>query len=143
MRSEPMNGYFNPMHQYSYDQGCPYRDTCPIRTQCPYCPHQTEGNGYINPNYYNMQMEYYQQNYERNEYPYQSIVPEQYGHENLYPISSNNSVNVGNYEYDNISPQYNNYGYINPEENIHSPWDNNRMYNQNSVNQMPIPCPYR
>jgi len=41
------------------------------------------------------------------------------------------------------NPLYNQYGYISPAENVNSPWDNNKMY-ENMNNPLPIPnCPYK
>lgn len=149
-----MNGYHNYQGQeYAYGPRCPYRDTCPMRTECPYCPHHMEGNSTMNPGYYgnmnmnmNMEMEYYvKDNAEPILYPYQNAAPVEYGNENLYPMTNNLSEVAGMESHENfpVNPHYNQYGYINPEENLHSPWANNNMYG-NMGNPLPIPkCPYQ
>jgi len=123
-----MNFCYNPQQEYYYSQGCPYRDTCPIRTQCPYCPHQLENYGFMNPGMYwntNMGMQYYDQAYD----PMysQNQTYENYGYDNLYPMTNAYPVQMPETYY-NIMPEYNKNGYISPNEDINSPWDNNRMY---------------
>ncbi len=158
-----MNGYYHyPQQGYSYGPQCPYRHTCPMRTECPYCPHQTEeaggmeqphyGNmsqgyyGGMNPGFcgnMNMEMGYYEENEEM--YPYSEISPEGYGYDNLYPMADNKFGNIMPETTDKkpVIPLYNQYGYINPAENVNSPWDNNKMY-ENMNNPLPIPnCPYK
>jgi len=122
-----MNFCYNTQQEYYYSHGCPYRDTCPIRTQCPYCPHQQE-NHCMNPGMYgnvNMGMQYYNPAYD----PMycQNLMYENYGYDNLYPMTNAYPEQIPE-TYDNIMPEYNKYGYINPNEDINSPWDNNRMY---------------
>lgn len=132
---------------YAYRPQCPYRDTCPARTRCPYCPHQLEGMAGMNPGDYskgNMQMEYYvRDNANPVPYPYESIAPEELGYENLYPVTNNMNTGMGNYGNQPVSPQYNPYGYINPDENIYSPWANNAMYG-GFANPLPMKnCPFQ
>ncbi|NLM10536.1 MAG: hypothetical protein GX213_07140 [Clostridiaceae bacterium] len=133
-----MNGYFcNPGYRHYYQPECPYGETYPISFQCPYCLNRFDGNVYMNNN---MGMEY-PVNYGYDENPHTNISPMEYGYDNIYPVSDNMYSNVGPGFSDNMSPYYNNLGYINPEENVHSPWDNNRMYTPNE-NSLPIPKPY-
>lgn len=142
-----MNVYYNnPQQGYFCSQGCAYRDACPIRTQCPYCPHQQETNNYMNMNqgmygnanmrmyentnmgmcgYANMGMHCYEQAYDP--MYYQNDMIENYGYDNLYYATNLYPAQIPE-SYDNIMPGYNKNGYINPKENINSPWDNNRMY---------------
>ena len=122
-----MNICYNPQQEY-YSQGCPYRDTCPIRTQCPYCPHQHENNNHMIPGMCgnaNMGMQYYDQAYDPMYCP--NLMYENYGYDNLYHATNLYPAQIPE-SYDNIMPGYNKNGYINPNENINSPWDNNRMY---------------
>lgn len=132
-----MNGYHHySQSEYTYWPDCPYRSTCPIRTECPYCPYQMEGYDPMNSDYnVNMNMEFYMKdNANPIVVPYQNVAAEEYGYDNLYPVENNTYPNVGmgNYGHNQAIPQYNELGYINPEENIHSPWDNNRMYGENN-----------
>lgn len=147
-----MNGsYYYPQQGFTYGSQCPYKNTCPIRTECPYCPHRMEDIGNINPGYYggmypenygnmNMGMGYYEN---KEMYPNTAINPEGYGYDNLYPMADYKSGNFMPEFADNKTALYNQYGYISPAENINSPWDNNRMY-ENINNPLPIPkCPYQ
>jgi hypothetical protein len=110
----------------------------------------------MNPGYSgNMQMQYHlmdnvnpvpypYENIASEEFGYESMVPEEPGHENLYPQPYNMTGNAGMNNYGNypISPQYNQYGYINPDENVHSPWANNTMYGGMN-NPLPMRnCPF-
>ncbi|MDD4295703.1 MAG: hypothetical protein PHC69_01960 [Ruminiclostridium sp.] len=136
----------NPHQGYFCSQGCAYRGICPIRTQCPYCPHQQETGNYMNmnPGMYgnanmgmyentnmgmcgcaNMGMHCYDQAYDP--MYYQNDMIENYGYDNLYHTANLYPTQIPE-SYDNIMPAYNKNGYINPNENINSPWDNNRMY---------------
>lgn len=106
--------------------------------RCPYCFRQLEPNGYMD---YNMGMWQNMPNWGYADNTYANISPVEYGYNNIYPAYDNTYANVGPEQYDNVSPQYNNLGYINPEEYIHSPWENNRMYTPND-NPPPLPHPY-
>lgn len=126
-----MNIYYNnPQHECFYETGCPYKDTCPIKPHCPYCPHRQENSKYISQTMYgNDYIEI--QGFEKAEQAYdplysQNYVYENYGHNNLYPVTNFYRAQIPE-EYDNIIPEYNENGYINPNENINCPWDNNRM----------------
>ncbi|HEY8422073.1 MAG TPA: hypothetical protein VIL05_10085 [Thermoclostridium sp.] len=117
-----MNGYCcNHGQGYHYEPGYPSMGSYQVRVQCPYCLNEFDANVYMDNN---MGMGY-QQNLGYAENPYANISPMEYGYDNIYPVSNN------------VFPaHYNNYGYIYPEENIHSPWDNNRMY---TPNENPLP----
>ncbi len=143
-----MNGYHHSQEmEAAYSPRCPYSNTCSMRTQCPYCPHQMEGNMEMNPVYHgnmNMQMEYYMKdNREPVFYPYENIESEKMGLENLYSDNMAGLAGVEDYNNFPAEPQYNPYGYINPDENVHSPWVNNAMYG-NIVNPLPLKdCPFQ
>lgn len=141
-----MNGVDIEQGMGAYRPRCPYRDTCPVRNWCPNCPHQMEG---MNPGYHsnmNMQMEYYvKDNANPVPYPYESIAQEEPGYENLYPMTGNMEAETGAGSYGNqpVSPQYNQNGYIYPDENVYSPWANNAMY-ASIVNPLPMKnCPFQ
>lgn len=122
-----MNGYFcNPCRMHYYASECPYREAYHISFQCPWCQNMFEGNVYMSGNMGMGHMQYcgYGEN------PCANISPAGYGYDNLYPESDNTHPNTGHMLHDNMSPYYNKLGYISPEENIYSPCDNNRMYNQ-------------
>ncbi len=111
--------------EYFYMPQCPYREICPVRTSCPVCPHHQEQYGNMNP-WQNSHMNQCGQNCAQNmEMQYQEYAG--YGYGNLYPneIMYGNVVPTGN-----VNPEgnyhYTNEGYINPDENILNPWDNNR-----------------
>ncbi len=128
----------------AYGMDCPYRNSCPARDQCPYCPHRMEE---MNTGYYgNMQMEYYAND---NMYPvpcpYDDVASQELGYENLYPMPNEMAADISNKSYDNepASPQYNQYGYLYPDENVLSPWANNAMYGGN-INPLPMKkCPFQ
>jgi len=109
-----------------------------------------EGISGMNPGYHgniNMQMEYHA-NANPVPYPYESTAPEEFGHVNLYPETYDMTDNAGMAGMSNdmnypASPLYNQYGYINPEENVYSPWANNAMYG-GMVNPLPVKnCPFQ
>ena len=143
-----MNGYdIGPGMGYAYGPRCPYRSTCPVRNQCPYCPHQMEGSSGMNPGYHgniNMRMEYHA-NANPVPYPNEITTPEEFGNENLYPEVYDMTENTGmaNMSYYPESPEYNQYGYINPEENIYSPWANNAMYGGMANPLLMKNCPFQ
>lgn len=142
-----MNGFdIQQGMEGAYGLHCPYRNSCPARARCPYCPYRTEG---MNSGYYgnmNMQMEYYvKENMYPVPCPYEDIASQEMGYDNLYPMPYEMAADTGNENYDNktASPQYNQYGYIYPEEDVLSPWTNNAMYGGN-VNPLPMKkCPFQ
>lgn len=141
-----MNGYHDYQEmEAAYVPRCPYRSTCSIRTQCPYCPHQMDGNAPME-NYGNMNMpmeSYVKDNLEPAFYPNENMPTEMMGYENLY---SDNMANLSGMEsYDNFpaGPKYNQFGYINPDENFYSPWVNNAMYGNFSNPLPPKDCPFQ
>jgi len=106
---------FNPEQGYYQSPVFPYGGTYPVRIQCPYCLNLFDINLNANHN-----MGYFAANpgYPENIYP--DTAQMDYGYDNLYPQT------------ENIHPMYyNKSGYFCPCENIHSPWDNNRMYTSN------------
>lgn len=128
----------NPGHGYHYGPVYPSGNTYPVMIQCPYCMNQLEINVNLN---YNMGMGHYHQSFGYGEEPGSNISPIEYGFDNIYPAADNAYSNVEPSYQDNMMPHYNNFGYIYPEENTLSPWDNNRMYAPNE-NPLPIPKPY-
>lgn len=129
---------------YGYGPMCPYRDTCPMRSECPYCPHQMEDDLRMTPGYYgnmNMGMEYYGiENVEHAMVP-NPAAPLEYGYDNLYPNNMAMLSGMENKTGFPVSSEYNHYGFINPAENMLSPWENNKMCGNNII---PIEnCPYR
>jgi len=116
-----MNGcFYNPGQWHHYAQEHQYGGAYPVRIQCPYCmnifdinisPNGSPGYTPVNSGYYeNIHPDAYQT---------------EYGYYNIYPQT------------ENIHPAYyNKSGYICPCENIHSPWDNNRMF---ASNESPLP----
>lgn len=137
-----MNIYNNPWQRQMYGSYCPYMDMCPVRAQCPYCPHRQESDNYMNHMMYgnvNMGMGYHKQEY----YPmeYQNIMYNNYGYD---PMTNMYAAQMPE-EYDMVMPEYTQDGYINPYENINSPWANNNMYmEKKSENPLPLPdCPFK
>jgi hypothetical protein len=57
----------------------------------------------------------------------QNSMYDNYGYDNLHSAENMCPVQIPS-KYDKDMNVYNKYGYINPKENINSPWDNNRMY---------------
>ncbi|HEY8499105.1 MAG TPA: hypothetical protein VIL89_00675 [Clostridia bacterium] len=133
-----MNAYFCRMQQqYSYMTQCPYAHMCPVRNQCPVCPHREEQFAPAGPEYYyntganddNREQIYQETN------PYQSGSFEEYGLYNLYPQENIYTGRSKKSPYcDSV-----NYMYIDPRENITSPWDNDRRFDNNLVNAIPLP----
>lgn len=108
-----MNGYYyNPgqgYHAHGYMQGMTY----PARIQCPYCMNLFDVNIYMTS--HSMEYDPVNTGYAWNSH--ENVNQPEYGYDNIYPVS------------DNTSPAYcNKSGYICPNENICSPWDNNKMY---------------
>jgi len=133
-----MNGYpCQFRQQYSFMTQCQYAYTCPIKHQCPLCPHRPEACIPACPENYcdiNANNEYFEQPYSEAN-PYQSGGFEEYGRSNLYPQEN---IYTG---YCNKSPYCDsvNYMRIDPRDNITSPWDNNRRFENNFAKALPLP----
>lgn len=137
-------GYYGNMGMGYYEQSNPgvmenmYGNINPWITVCPYqninpqmsvCPYQNTNPQMSGCPYQNI----------RAFVPYQAASDEQYGYDNLYP-KTDYKFDMGkteNYTEGMIKPQYNEYGYINPDENTNSPWDNNQMYGKMGTNPLP------
>jgi len=132
-----MNGCICQMRQqYSYMFQCPYAYTCPVRNQCPVCPHREEQCSQAEQLYYG-DIDAYNRYLEQTcPEHYRNSGFEEYGYNNLYPQEKNVYC-----DYSSQNPFYDsiNYWYIDPRENIICSWDNNRRFENNLANEMPLP----
>jgi hypothetical protein len=108
-----------------------------MRNQCPVCPHREEQPA-------QSETVYYQNTGADNWFREQMCMPanqyqsgdfEEYGHNNLYSYENIYSGYSSKYPfYDSV-----NYMYMDPRENITSPWDNNRRFENNLTNEIYLP----